>query len=143
MKRLVLVAVLVLVAAFPGSASAFKLRQFQIPGGNIGCVMIFGKEAFGGSARCDIRHHSWKAPPKPKWCELDWGSGMVLGPRKRAQFVCAGDTALNQGPVLPTGHHARLGPFSCKSLSGAVRCINRRSGQGFKLSRKVARAFST
>ncbi len=66
---------------------------------------------------------------------------MVVGARKKAQFVCAGDTVLNQGRVLPTGDYAKLGPFSCRSLPGAVRCINRNSGHGFKLSRKVASAF--
>jgi Family of unknown function (DUF6636) len=140
MKRLVLISVLV-VTLTPGTAAAFKLRQFQIPGGNIGCSMIFGRESFGGEARCDIRHHSWKAPPKPKTCELDYGSGMVVGARRKAQFVCAGDTVLNQGPVLRRGRRMKLGPFSCKSLAGAVRCVNRHSGHGFKLSRRVARAF--
>lgn len=140
MKRVALI-VVAMLALSPAAASAFKLRQFHIPGGNIGCGLIAGKESGGGEARCDIRHHSWKAPPKPGWCELDWGSGMVVGPRKEAGFVCAGDTVLNQGRVLSTGSYAKLGPFSCKSLPGAVRCINRTSGHGFKLSRKVASAF--
>lgn len=126
----------------PAAASAFKLRMFHIPGGNIGCALIYGKEARGGDARCDIDGHSWKAPPKPRWCELDWGSGMVIGPRRRAQFVCAGDTVLHQGRLLPTGRSVALGPYRCKSLQEAVRCLNRKSGRGFLLSRSVARRLS-
>lgn len=142
MKRLALLAVAALALA-PAGASAFKLRIFHIPGKNIGCALIAGKGSGAPNARCDIRRHTWKAPPKPSWCELDWGSGMTLGPRKPAQFVCAGDTVLNQGRVLKTGRYAKLGPFSCKSLPEAVRCLNRESGHGFKLSRTVAKRFRT
>jgi hypothetical protein len=67
---------------------------------------------------------------------------MVIGPRRRAQFVCAGDTVLHQGRLLPTGRSVALGPYRCKSLQEAVRCLNRKSGRGFLLSRSVARRLS-
>lgn len=126
----------------PAGASAYRLRMFHIPGGNIGCALIYGKEARGGEARCDIAEHSWKPPPKPRWCELDWGSGMSIGARSRAQFVCAGDTVLHQGRVLATGRSLRLGPYRCKSLHEAVRCLNLRTGHGFLLSRTAARRIN-
>jgi hypothetical protein len=120
-------------------ASAYRVRTFHTPGGNIGCgIVTDGPE---GSARCDIRHHRWKAPPKPHSCPLDYGNGLVVGNHGRAEFTCAGDTVLGQGRVLPVGQVARLGRFRCKSLRGAVRCVNRRTGHGFRLSRRVARRF--
>jgi Family of unknown function (DUF6636) len=139
--RRLLLLLLVLALAMPAGASAFELRMFRIPGGNIGCAMIYGRGSGGGSARCDIARKTWQAPPKPRWCDVDWGFGLAVGARKRANFVCAGDTVLNQGRVLRTGRVARLGPFRCKSLPGAVRCVNRSTHHGFRLSRKHARRF--
>jgi len=103
--------------------------------------MIFGKDAFGGQARCDIAKHDWPTPPKPQSCELDYGQGLVVGSRRKASFVCAGDTTLHQGKALPIGQAVELGPYKCKSLPGAMRCINRDTGHGFKLSRQVAKRF--
>jgi hypothetical protein len=115
---------------------------FHTAGGNVGCAMIFGREARGGAARCDIARHDWQTPATPKWCPLDYGNGLVVGPRKKARFVCAGDTVLHQGRVLAPGHRVRLGPFRCKAMGGeAVTCWNLRSKHGFKISRKLARAF--
>jgi hypothetical protein len=140
-KKALLFSYLALLLAFPASATAFQLRIFHSPDGNIGCAMIFGKDAFGGQARCDIAKHDWPTPPKPKSCELDYGQGLVVGAHRKASFVCAGDTALHQGKVLPVGQAVKLGPYKCKSLPGAMRCINRDTGHGFKLSRKVAKRF--
>jgi Family of unknown function (DUF6636) len=139
-KRAVLLAVIV-SALVPAGASAYRLRLFHVPGGNIGCSLIFGSGSYGGGARCDIAHHAWKSPPRPHWCDLDYGDGLTVGAHGRAKFVCAGDTTLHQGKVLRVGRAAKLGPFKCRSLPGAVRCVNRDSGHGFRLSRTVARRF--
>jgi Family of unknown function (DUF6636) len=139
-KRAAAIAVVVAALA-PGTASALQLRIFHTPDGNIGCAMIFGKESHGGGARCDIAHRSWQAPPKPKSCPLDYGNGLNVGPRRRAEFVCAGDTVLHQGKTLAIGRAAKLGPYKCKVLPGAVRCVNRDTHHGFKLSREVAKRF--
>jgi Family of unknown function (DUF6636) len=139
-KRLALLAVVFATLA-PGTAGAFQLQIFHTPDGNIGCSLIFGKDSGGGGARCDIAQHSWKSPPKPKWCDVDYGGGLNVGAHRRAQFVCAGDTVLHQGTVLPIGSVVKLGPYKCKSLADAVRCINRDTGHGFKLSRTIARRF--
>jgi len=142
-KRLALPAVLVVAIGLLGPSSAagsgYRVRMFHTPGGNIGCAMLTGGSE--GSVRCDIAHRRWKAPPKPRSCPLDYGNGLTVGNRGRAKFTCAGDTVLGQGKVLAVGRVARLGRFRCKSLRGAVRCVNRRTGHGFKLSRRVARRF--
>lgn len=140
MKKALLLAC-ALAALTPAPASALGLRIFHTPDGNIACAMIYGKESGGGQARCDIAKRSWKAPRKPRSCKLDYGNGLVVGPRRRAEFTCAGDTILHQGRRLGIGRVARLGPYRCKVLRGAVRCVNRRTHHGFKLSRRVARRF--
>jgi hypothetical protein len=77
--------------------------------GNLGCGMIFGKDSQGGGARCDIDHHSWAPPPKPKSCDVDYGGGLNVGPHRKAEFVCAGDTTLHQGQSSELSPHlARL-----------------------------------
>ena len=46
---------------------------FESPSHNIGCYLS------KSGVRCDIRQHAWKAPPKPKSCDVDWGSGLEVG----------------------------------------------------------------
>jgi Family of unknown function (DUF6636) len=139
-KRFLLLACITALLV-PATASAFQLRIFHTPGANIGCAMIFGSESRGGEARCDIAEHNWPTPATPPSCELDYGNGLSVGPHRKAGFVCAGDTVLHQGKVLKVGGVAKLGPYKCKVLPGAVRCVNRNTGHGFKLSRQVARRF--
>jgi hypothetical protein len=141
MKRAFLLVGIAAALVAPTSASAFQVRVFHSPDGNIGCAMIFGSESRGGEARCDIAEHEWPTPPTPKSCPLDYGNGLFVGPRRKAGFVCAGDTALHQGKPLPVGQAIELGPYKCKSLAGAMRCLNRDTGHGFKLSRQVAKRF--
>jgi Family of unknown function (DUF6636) len=134
--------VLVALVMITAPSSAFELTQVHTPDGNIGCALIAGKGSRGGEARCDIRRHSWPTPKKPASCELDYGSGLVVGAHGRATFVCAGDTTLNQGTTLPVrGRGVGVGPYRCDNLGDAVRCINRKTGHGFKLSRTVAKRF--
>jgi hypothetical protein len=65
----------------------------------------------------------------------------VVGAHGRAGFVCAGDTTLNQGRKLAEGGAVAVGPYRCVNLGEAVRCVNRDTGHGFKLSRTVAKRF--
>ena len=62
------IAVGALALAPPAGATVF----FKSPSGNIGCAL----SAHTG-VRCDIRHHAWKPPKKPKWCDVDWGGGLT------------------------------------------------------------------
>jgi hypothetical protein len=139
--RRIIVIIGVALAAGVGAdpAVALKVRTFQSPSGNIGCVILRSHD--GNEARCDVAHHSWKAPPKPASCELDWGSGLVVGDHGKAQFVCAGDTTLHQGPKLAYGDSIKLGKFKCASKRSGMLCRNRANGHGFKVSRTIARRF--
>ena len=104
-----------LATAAPAQAITF----FNSPSGNIGCVI--GKTG----ARCDIRERSWHPPPKPSWCHLDWGQGLSI----------AGHQALGYGRSIQRGR------FRCASRTSGIRCVNRRNGHGFKLSRQQRRRF--
>ena len=129
------VALLALVAALASAAPAHALTQFRSPSRNIGCVM----ETSG--VRCDIRHRSWSPPPKPAWCDLDWGQGLTVAKRGKGHYVCAGDTVLGSGRVLRYGKSISRGRFRCLSRRSGMRCVNRRNGHGFTLSRQHARVF--
>jgi hypothetical protein len=108
---------------------------FQSPSGNIGCYIE------KHCARCDIGEHEWTAPPKPKNCELDWGSGVAVGKKGKAGIVCAGDTTLHQGPKLAYGHSTSIGAARCTSLTSGMRCVNKKSGHGFFVSRQSYKLF--
>jgi hypothetical protein len=125
--------------AAPSAFASKDLRQFQSPSKNIGCIMAKGQSGHG--VRCDIRNHTWQAPPKPSSCQLDYGNGLEVGLRGKAHFVCAGDTVLGQGPVLPYGNSIRFGGFKCESRQKGMRCLNRHTRHGFLLSRTVAKRF--
>ncbi len=118
--------------AIPAVAQA---GPFQSPSGNIGCYIA------KSGVRCDIGKRSWKPPPKPGYCDVDWGQGVAVDKHGKAGIVCAGDTALNQGPVLPYGHAISKGRFRCVSKSSGMRCVNRRNGHGFFLSREIYQVF--
>lgn len=76
------------------TSNPLHLKQFQSPTHNIGCYL---SSQHGGSVRCDIREHSWTAPPKPAHCDVDWGGGLQVGSKRRGSIVCAGDTVLDPG----------------------------------------------
>jgi uncharacterized protein DUF6636 len=114
--------------------SPLRLKQFQSPSGNIGCYMSRQR---GGSVRCDIREHSWTAPPKPAYCDVDWGGGLQVGSKRRGSIVCAGDTVLDSGSqVLGYGKTSMAGPIECRSSEAGVRCSNIATGHGFFVSRQ-------
>lgn len=116
-----------------GGAAAFK--GFESPSHNIGCVM------FEQGARCDIRHHSWPLPKRPKSCEFDYGGSLFVGVGGRGEYGCVSDSAMGAGATLPYGESIRKGRFVCTSEEVGVRCINRRNRHGFFLSRQKVRLF--
>lgn len=126
------------VAAVAAAPAAAKIVSFQTPSRNIGC--IGETAAAGNTVRCDIRVRNWSPPPRPRGCTLDWGQGLTLDARGRARFVCAGDTALNNGRRLAYGTSIRIGTIVCRSRVTGLTCTNRR-GHGFTLSRQRARRF--
>ena len=134
--RRVLLAVAVvtmLLEATAASAGAFK--GFESPSHNIGCVM------YETGARCDIQHHSWPLPKQPKSCEFDYGGSLWIGTGGRGEYGCVSDSAFGAGSVLPYGESLRKGRFLCTSEEIGVRCVNRRNGHGFFVSRQSVRLF--
>ena len=124
-----------LLAAMALPSPAAAVRYFHSPSGNIAC----GVSRAG--ARCDIREHSWQAPPKPRSCNLDWGYGLTLGKRGKGRFFCGGDSLFGAGGRLGYGKTVRRGRFKCLSGMNGVRCVNVRNGHGFLISRERARRF--
>ena len=134
MSRLIVIAVLpALLTPAPAAAAA---TFFQSPSQNIGCVI----ERSSG-VRCDIRQRSWRPPPRPDSCPVDWASGVTVGRSGRAMFTCAGDTVLGMGSALAYGRSITRGRFRCTSRRTGMRCRNQRSGHGFRLSRARARRY--
>ncbi len=133
--RVLIVVALVATGALAFAASASAFKGFVSPTHNIGCVM--DKQA----VRCDIRDHSWQSPPKPKYCDVDYGGGVAVGQKGKASFVCAGDTTLEAGPVLAYGESVSKGRFRCTSMEAGMRCVNKRDGHGFLLSKQSVKLF--
>ena len=70
----------------------------------------------------------------------DFGQGLTVAPTGNATFVCAGDTTLGSGPVLPYGEYRAAGGVSCRSEQSGMRCSNS-DGHGFTLSRETYTLF--
>lgn len=156
MRRIGLISFCAIVAvALIAPASGYAgsgLRFFQTADGNIGCGMAKGKKKkrhkhprLPGEARCDIKNHTWVAPPKPKFCDVDWGFGAAVGDKGFGGYVCAGDTvALPNAPVLPPGGIITLGRYSCTipvPTGLSVRCTNNRTTHGFEISADAVSLF--
>ena len=121
-----------LAAAPPAHATTF----FESPTHNIGCALA------KSGVRCDIRAHTWKPPPKPSACDVDWGNGLEVTRRGFARWVCAGDTVFADGArVLGYRQSIKRGRFECTSYRNGMRCLNLRTEHGFKLARRQARWF--
>ena len=133
--RLALAAALALVPA-AGAQPAFP--GFQTPSGNIHCAVY---DDPGPTLRCDVLNYAGPRPPKPRGCDLDWGSSFFVAATGRAAVGCVGDTVADpRYPRLAYGRTWALRGFSCASSATGLRCTNR-SGHGFALSRASARTF--
>jgi hypothetical protein len=104
------------------------LVSFVSPSGNIGCVLS------SEGARCDIEKKEWGPPPKPAECNGSWGAGVAVGARK-AELVCAKDSAIKGGKALDYGSSQKRGDFVCESSEEGMRCENRKTGHGFTIAR--------
>jgi hypothetical protein len=127
------VATVLVFGLHAGTAPAAKF--FHSPSGNIACGI--SKQG----ARCDIREREWRPPPKPRQCDQDWGYGLTLGKQGKGRFFCAGDSLFGLGSRLAYGKSVARGRFRCVSRTDGIRCVNRRNGHGFKLSRERAKRF--
>jgi hypothetical protein len=107
-----------------------ELTSFRSPSANIGCALD------DREARCDIAERVWEPPPAPEDCELDFGQGISVTAEGRSQFVCAGDTTLGAGRVLPYGERLRAGELLCASAREGMACVHLGTGGGFRLARE-------
>jgi hypothetical protein len=117
MRRGVIVAALVSVAALAGQATAGRsgsdahavVKWFHTPGFNIQCE-VASKDSRGTYAYCQ----SGK-PPRSAQMRLD---GSVK--------ICQGGLCIGDGPenaaTLPTGQSVAVGPFRCRSGGTSMRC---------------------
>jgi len=135
--RAALLGVLLLLVPAAGATG------FQTPSHNISCAM-FDSHGSGAFVRCDIAHRDWALPHKPHTAgchELDFEGDMEVDAAGKGHFICAGDTLLHQGPVLPYGHSKSVGRFTCTSATSGVTCRNRHNHHGFFMSRGSYRFF--
>jgi hypothetical protein len=135
LRRSPLVLIAVGLALAVGAAQAAAYKGFESPSHNIGCILT------EQGARCDIREHDWPLPKRPKSCEFDYGASLFVGRSGRGEYGCVSDSAMGAGPVLPYGESIHKGRFVCTSEEAGVRCVNRRNGHGFLLSRQRVRLF--
>jgi hypothetical protein len=136
-RALAAAALTLLAGAFAPAAGADTFRAFHTPSGNIGCVYRTGSRS--AELRCDIGRKSWRGG-RPAGCQLDAGDSLVLHAGDRPRWLCHGDTALHEGPVLAYGRVFRAGPFSCSSRATGLTCSNR-AAHGFTLAIQAYRVY--
>ena len=110
-------------------SSAQALTFFHSPSGNIRCSIL------SGGVRCDTQQKDWQPPPKPSSCHFDWGGSIGLSKHGKPHFLCVSD-AVDPGRRLGYGDSLTRHRFRCTSLTSGVRCVNKRNGHGFKVSRQ-------
>jgi hypothetical protein len=119
----------------PGTAEpriVTDFTGFRLPSSNVGCYVDVDY------VRCDIAEANWSPPPRPADCEYDCGQGITLEPGGRAEFVCAGDTALApDGSALPYGESIIAGPLQCDSAESGITCRDTKTGRGFAIAREA------
>jgi hypothetical protein len=135
-RALLITAVMTAALVIVPSASAGRIKFFQSPSGNIGCVVG------AGLARCDIQERSWTAPPKPASCLDDYGNGVEVIGGHPGEYTCAGDSVFTPNArVLQYGDKITKNRFTCTSKTTGMRCANRNSGHGFFISRESVKLF--
>jgi len=109
------------------------------PSRNITCWMDDDPQI--DPVRCDVLHHLWTAPEngRPKDCHGDYGSSLSIAATKGV-FICVTD-AIDRPAVLPYGFGYDVGNDRCISMTSGVRCVDRRTGHGFVVSRESVHLF--
>jgi hypothetical protein len=135
------VAIALLLVSGSTASGAPATTNFRAAG-KIYCLL---SKQGGPQARCDIKKHSYRVPPKPSTCiDHSYGIGAFILGNAKADYVCTGQPLwLNPEPgdVLAAGKSVSLGPVSCSILTSGVRCTNESSGHGFKISAKKLKLF--
>jgi hypothetical protein len=137
MKRaLLVIAIGAAALAITAPAASARVKFFQSPSGNIGCVVG------GGLARCDIQEHTWTPPPAPASCIDFYGYGVEVIGGHPGEYTCSGDSVFAPtSPVLQYGDKITKNRFTCTSKTSGMRCSNRNSGHGFFISRDAVKLF--
>jgi hypothetical protein len=122
------------IIALPATAYASPApHKFITPSGNIWCLVSDGTNG----VVCEIREHTYTAPPKPTDCPLAWGDRVSLEPGSAPEVHCHGDTIFETGtPTLPYGQARSAGPVRCESQPTGVTCTEATSGHFFRISRE-------
>lgn len=138
MKRALIVLGLAAALLAASAASALGLTRFVTPSRNIACI------GDSGEVRCDLKQHTFRAPAKPRACQLAWGDSYAVGRRGRGHGVCHGDTAIpgrgERARVLGYGKSIRVGRVVCTSRTAGLTCRNP-GGHGFTISKQRLRLF--
>lgn len=127
--------------AFMGLAAGNLCEQrvgFRTPSNNIHCQL----NETSSYLRCDIKELSNTIPPKPRDCDLDWGSTFsIAGDGGSGRRMCAGDTVEDDAlPILDYGSSWNRGGYKCKSEQSGLTCVNA-LGHGFTISRSRQELF--
>lgn len=110
-----------------------EYTEFRTPSGNIACGL--GPE----NVSCEIGEHTWRLPPKPAGCELDWVAGAQINVATGVAIgLCQSDTVRGATRVLAYGTGVAVGDFACVSEQAGVTCRDGGTG-GFFLSRAAVR----
>lgn len=101
--------------------------SFQMPSGNIGCVM--SEE----SVLCAIRTFDYQ-PPDVAGCAADTGVAVRLDSDGTAHVCSTGTPEFGDAAQLPYGESRTVGEFTCTSSEAGISCSNA-AGQEFSLRR--------
>jgi len=119
-------------------------RGFKTPSQNIHCLLDdFGVDTGTPIVlRCDILKTTNASPPRPQWCEYEWGSSFALTQNKaKGEYMCVGDTvASDDWATLGYGDVWQAEGFTCRSERTGLTCINAFSN-GFTLSKASQKLF--
>ncbi len=124
------------VTATAASGSSQIYRTFKTPTGNIRCAYEATRGHLNQAVlRCDIGTGLKPRVRRPKGCDFDFGSTLILPVRGRARIGCVSDAIAPVKRVLRYGQDWRAGPFLCASKRAGLYCSNR-SGNAFFLSKQ-------
>jgi hypothetical protein len=139
-RTAVVLGVAVVLLGAGSALGASGADTFRMPSGNIYCA--YEHYSFAPKdLRCEIRSGVKPLPPKPSWCDVDWGAGFAMRQTGLAHILCVGDTIYDpKAKVLAYGRTWTGGGFSCTSQAAGLRCTNPR-GHGFFLSKAHSYAF--
>jgi Family of unknown function (DUF6636) len=126
---------LIATATITLPAHAHASGGFASPSGNIACDVLTRDDG-ANFATCDIRDHTYVAPPKPANCQLSgWGDRVNMVQGSAPGFSCHGDINVVPGlPTLPYGQTRSAGPMTCDSEPSGMTCTDTSTGHYFRIS---------